>query len=407
MLVRIGYCNEEDAFYSGKKAADMAMEQGGIKSPDLVMAFCHGQLDHSEFFRGLRTVVGPDAPIIGGSAAGVITNDYLSYKGFPSCAALIESAGVRWSIAVEGGLDIDERQAGRNLAARLSPTGSDSLLFILYDSIQCPAKDNFPPQLNASSPLIAGIEQGFPADVPIIGAGVLGDYDMNPTKQFCGSYVADQSVVGLLLGGGLTPYYRIMHGCTPLDGIYHVITRMEGSVIYELDNKPIVGMIDELYGNQDWRSKNPVSLLTIGVNHGKRFGEPEEAAYVNRLIIGALPEGAGVSLFEPDLMTGTEIQFMLRDSDMMIASAKANSAQLMEQILADGKRPVFAIYIDCAGRTAEYLNIMSEEAQEVQTILNQYRTPLLGFYSGVEIAPLLQKSRGLDWTGVLLVFAED
>jgi hypothetical protein len=50
---------------------------------------------------------------------------------------------------------------------------------------------------------------------------------------------------------------------------------------------------------------------------------------------------------------------------------------------------------------------MTEEAQEVQTVLNQYKTPLLGFYSGVEIAPLLQKSRGLDWTGVLLVFAED
>jgi len=31
---------------------------------------------------------------------------------------------------------------------------------------------------------------------------------------------------------------------------------------------------------------------------------------------------------------------------------------------------------------------------------------LLGFYSGVEVAPLLGKSRGLDWTGVLLVFAK-
>jgi len=38
--------------------------------------------------------------------------------------------------------------------------------------------------------------------------------------------------------------------------------------------------------------------------------------------------------------------------------------------------------------------------------LNQYETPLLGFYSGVEIAPFLQKSRGLDWTGVLMVLAE-
>jgi len=32
---------------------------------------------------------------------------------------------------------------------------------------------------------------------------------------------------------------------------------------------------------------------------------------------------------------------------------------------------------------------------------------LLGFYSGVEIAPFLGRSRGLDWTGVLLLFVED
>jgi hypothetical protein len=52
------------------------------------------------------------------------------------------------------------------------------------------------------------------------------------------------------------------------------------------------------------------------------------------------------------------------------------------------------------------LNTKIEEASEVQEVFNQYNIPLLGFYSGVEIAPLLKKSRGLDWTGVLLVLAE-
>jgi hypothetical protein len=40
-------------------------------------------------------------------------------------------------------------------------------------------------------------------------------------------------------------------------------------------------------------------------------------------------------------------------------------------------------------------------------VFNQYDTPLFGVYSGVEISPLLGKSRGLDWTGVLLVLAKD
>ena len=97
---------------------------------------------------------------------------------------------------------------------------------------------------------------------------------------------------------------------------------------------------------------------------------------------------------------------MLRDTREMIESAKTNSAAIMEQIEDDGRKAVFGLYIDCAGRTANYSNTTIEEASEVQKVFNRYDTPLLGFYSGVEIAPLIGKSRGLDWTGVLMVLAE-
>lgn len=78
----------------------------------------------------------------------------------------------------------------------------------------------------------------------------------------------------------------------------------------------------------------------------------------------------------------------------------------MKQIESDGKKAVWGLYIDCAGRTAEMSNTEIEEASEVQKVFNLYNIPLMGFYSGVEIAPLMGKSRGLDWTGVLIVFAE-
>jgi small ligand-binding sensory domain FIST len=197
-----------------------------------------------------------------------------------------------------------------------------------------------------------------------------------------------------------------MHGCTPLEDTNHTITKIDGSIIYQLDGKPIVELIDALFGSQDWRNDHPVDLLTIGRRYGSRFGQAEEADYVNRLITGALPNGEGVGIFEPDFEEGTEIQFMLRDTEKMVESAKRNSSELMEHIKADGKKPLFGMYIDCAGRAAKYLNTRIEEATEVQKVFNHYSTPLFGFYSGVEIAPLFDKSRGLDWTGVLMVLAE-
>jgi len=406
MKVGIGYCNEKDALLSGKKVAENAIAKGTIDRPDFIISFCSGQLDHNRFFKGLQSVVGNKVPIIGGSTIGLITNDCLSHEGYPAGAVIMQLDTIRTQVVVVDNLDRDERLAGIQLAHALAKEPEASLLFILYDSIKIPATNNTPPTLNASSPLLEGITQELRSNVPIIGAGVIGDYDLSPPKQFCGSYVGNQSVVGTLLTGDFKPYFRIMHGCSPLDGVYHRITKIQGSHIYELDGKPIVEMIDELFDNQDWRNQHPVDLLTIGKNFGERFGEPKEGSYVNRLITGILPNGEGIGIFEPDFEEGTEIQFMLRDTTKMIESAKRNSTELLEQIKAEGRKALFGMYIDCAGRTAKYLNTKIEEASEIQEALNHYNVPLLGFYSGVEIAPLLKKSRGLDWTGVLLILAE-
>jgi hypothetical protein len=405
MRVGIGYCNEKDALLSGKKVAENAIVKGIIDRPDFIISFCSGQLDHNRFLKGLQSVVGNKVPIIGGSTIGLITNDCLSYEGYPAGAAVMQLETVQTKVVVVNNVDRDERFAGIQLAHALAKEPEASLLFILYDSIKIPATNNTPPTLNASSPLLEGIAQELRSNVPIIGAGVIGDYDLSPPKQFCGSYVGNQSVVGTLLAGDFKPYFRIMHGCSPLDGVYHRITKIQGSNIYELDGKPIVEMIDELFGNQDWRNQHPVDLVTIGKNYGDRFGEPKEGDYVNRLITGILPNGEGIGIFEPDFEEGTEIQFMVRDTTKMIESAKRNSTELLAQIKAEGRKALFGMYIDCAGRTAKYLNTKIEEASEIQEALNRYNVPLLGFYSGVEIAPLLKKSRGLDWTGVLLILA--
>jgi len=162
-------------------------------------------------------------------------------------------------------------------------------------------------------------------------------------------------------------------------------------VIYDVDNTPIVQMIDGRYGDQEWRRQFPVRRLAIGVNMGDKYGDFLESDYINRLIVSILPDNSGIVLFEPDLREGMDIQFMTRDStNRIFESVKNNSSQLMQQIIADGKKPMFGLYIDCAGRTASSSDTLTEEASEVI----------------VEIAPFIGKSKGLDWTGVLMVITE-
>lgn len=405
MKVGIGYENSSDAHFAGKNIARMAIENGQIKEPNVVLSFCHGTMDHSQFFEGLRSVVGDKVPIVGGSAIGIITNDHLCYEGSPAGAAILSSPNISCKWAYAEHLDYDEEAAGKSLARRI-PSNPDDIIFLLfYDSIKIPPTETSPPIINASPPLITGIEKNIKAAVPIIGAGVTGHFDFRPTQQFCGDHVGSQEAVGMMLSGDYSVYYCVMHGCTLQDGIYHTITKMEGAKINELDGRSIVSIIDEIYGNQKWQKQRPLNRLAIGVNHGEPFGDFREENYVNRLITGVLPSKDGVMLFEPDLEVGSKIQFMLRDSQEIMLSARHNTEKLMSQIIADKKQPLFGLYIDCAGRTAALSETMAEEASEVVEILNRYQTPLLGFYSGVEVAPMLGKSRGLDWTGVLTVLA--
>lgn len=405
MKVGISYDNNKTPFAAGKKIIEKAIKNGNIDKPDLVLAFASGQIDGQMFFKGMQSVLPKKTPIIGGAAVGIITNKDLTYEDYPAGVAVIQADNMELRIASADNLDKDERAAGFKLIEKLANKSQDRLLLLFYDSLKVPATETSPPLMNASPPLISGIEQGLKKEVPIIGAGMVGDFALKTSYQFCGDKADKQQVTGAMIGGSLSIYSVIMHGCTPMDGIYHTITKIQGPIIFELDGKPIVDIINEIYGNEDWQTQVPIKRLTIGVNHGEKYKSFKESEYVNRLITAVLPDKKGVVIFEPDLEEGTEVQFMLRDTLKMMESVKNNSLQLIERIKAENKNPYLGLYIDCAGRAAAFSETLKEEADEVVKACNLHNIPLLGFYSGVEVAPLLGKSRGLDWTGVLMFLA--
>jgi hypothetical protein len=406
MKVGIGYQNQENAYFSGRLTAREALSRGKITRPSLALVFCGGDVDHIAFFNGFVEVVGTSTPIVGGSAIGLITNNNLSYSGYPAGAAVFELDDSEWKIASARGLDTNEYSVGEEIGRQLSTANRDDSLLLFYDSLKAPSTEASPPIMNASPRLLQGITSVCKPPPRIFGAGLLGDYSFRTSIQFSGDHVGKQEAICVHIGSSANIYARIMHGCTPHDGIYHTVTRSEGAVLYEVDGKPAVDLVDSLYGNIDWRKQVPVRRLSIGVNNGDKYAEFEEGNFVNRLIAGVLPHNDGIVLFEPDLPEGTEILFMIRDAEEMIQSARKNTGELLIQIAQEDRRPTFGLYIDCGGRAADFSWTETEEAAEVQRLFNHHEIPLLGFYSGVEIAPFQGCSRGLDWTGVLMIFTD-
>ena len=405
MRVGIGFSNDTIAFKSGKKIAQKALRDGNIRLPKIALAFCSLSVDAEDLLQGIKSVLGSDIPVLGGSSIGIITNDTISYNDSPAGIVIDEDDDLKFDYAIAEGLNNGERFAGDLISNIIDAQDGDRVL-LFYDSIKQPPTATTPPILNSSIPLLKALENGCNKVITIFGAGLIGDKDFSPTVQFAGDCVKSQCAIVARMRGRFSTDFKIMHGCSLKDGIYHTITKLEGPIIYEIDHRPAQEVITEIYGSEEWKTQTPLRRLTIGVNYsGSKWQEFDEQNYVNRLILGPSPDDSGIIIFEEDLEEGVEFQFMLRDPLKMNDSAKHNTQTLIEEIKAKGKTPIWGLYIDCAGRCAQFSDIIKEEATEVQKILNENNIQLFGIYSGVEIAPFLGKHQGLDWTGVLTIFS--
>lgn len=399
----VGYSVLQDSYKAGAEAASLACEKIGAKSsPGLALAFCNGKHNFRDCFKGIRSVLN-EVPVIGGSCIGIITNDYVGYSSYHVAVAVLDS-NIKFEVAAAGKLNSGEEKVGEELADELRSyrNPEEKAILLFYDSVRNPPPPA--PELNTSSLLLDGFYRKIGKNPPpVVGAGLISSYNFALGEMFCIDRVCQQESVGALLSGDFNVYTKIMHGCKPISD-YHTITRVEGPVVYEIDGKPALKVLDEFLGGSDWQKRTPLLVLTLGVNYSDKYSDYDEDSYLNRLIIAADPEKKGIVLFEADFKKGDQFQFMNRNADLMEESARIGSREAIRYHRSNNLDPFFALYIDCAGRTADFSGALREEAEVIQESIGS-EIPLLGFYSGVEIAPMLGKSRGLDWTGVLLILS--
>jgi hypothetical protein len=255
--------------------------------------------------------------------------------------------------------------------------------------------------MNLATPLIEGLTKYLPISLPIAGSRVMGDMKFNPTFQWCGQDLLKDSAVALLCSGNLRVYTKVLHGCRPTSA-YHRITKADGPVVLEIDERPALDLVGDILGPQlrnDYQQYK--FFVTFGVNYGEKWGTFNEDQYANRMCVNVDRSRAGLVLAEP-LPEGTEFQLMRRSFDM--DQYRSDTSSLLDEISTDNYVPFFALYLNCAGRAATYYGSEEEEAAYVSQGLNN-RVPLLGVYEAGEITRIKQDLKLLDWSGVLLIFS--
>jgi hypothetical protein len=399
----IAISSSTDSFTAGSEASRSALDQlGSDQDVHLAIVFCTSSLEAEALTKGIRSVLGPTVLLFGANANGVISNHFIGYDGFYFGLALLHLPGINVKLFSYTGIAFNEAVAGNILGSLIAPELPDQqenpCLLFLYDSVNR-QKKRF--TMNLATPLIDGLNKYLPISLPIAGSRVMGDMKFNPTSQWCGQDLLKDSAVALLLSGNLRVYTKVLHGCRPTSA-YHRITKADGPVVLEIDERPALDLIGDILGPQlrnDYQQYK--FFVTFGVNYGEKWGAFNEDQYANRMCVNVDRNRAGLVLAEP-LAEGTEFQLMRRSFDM--DQYRTDTSSLLDEISSDNFVPFFALYLNCAGRAATYYGSEEEEAAYVAQGLNN-RVPLLGVYEAGEITRIKQDLKLLDWSGVLLIFS--
>nr|WP_298994723.1 FIST N-terminal domain-containing protein [uncultured Allomuricauda sp.] len=226
------------------------------------------------------------------------------------------------------------------------------------------------------SGLIKGLENAEDFQASITG-GLCGDgarfektlasYNENP-KQ--GEVIA----VGFY-GSDLEVSYANYGGWTPF-GPERVITKSEGNVLYEIDDKPALDLYKKYLGDKAEQLPQAALLYPLTVQD-KPGSEP-----LVRTIL-TIDEEKNSMVLAGDVPVNSKVQLMMSTVDDIAQGAAKAACMAMKQ---RKKEPELALLVSCVGRKLVMDQRTEEEIEEVAEVIGP-DAKIAGFYSYGEMAP--------------------
>ena len=222
------------------------------------------------------------------------------------------------------------------------------------------------------SELVKGLNSIF--DVSVTGGLAGDDLTFEQTLVFADGPATEMSAVAI---GFYGENLHVSVGCKAgweEFGAKRIVTKSEGNVIYEIDNKPALGLYEAYLGR--YIKDLPASGLLFPLNIQEYEGDNE----VIRVMMG-INEDKSI-IFAGDIPEGSTVRLMKTNIDNLIdgSSLVANTIQPYNQ-----KRSL-ALTVSCSGRRSVLKQLVDEEIDVLHDILGD-NSQVVGFYSFGEIAP--------------------
>ena len=391
----VGKSNHRNPKIAAKEAVERALKAGEFEKADFAFMFATVGYPQKALVQAVRKEL-QGTPMCGCSAEGVITPYDADENNFAVSILLIHSDTISFSNGFVENLRENSGEAGKKIAEQVTPhlNPKASALFLFPDGITV----NF-------DQLLRSFEKNLPVDktLPIFGGAAGENWQGGNTYQYCNDEVISDGASWALLSGDVNLLMGINHGCVPM-GNERKITQVEGNKIYEIDNKPILDVLNEYVIDDEVGNWNKALFsLAMGCktpNFVKEFDSEYE-----HVIMRFAKEGDDYLTTPMEIPEGTSIWVMRRDYEKITKGLEHMCDELLSKF--GEKTPSIVFYFDCAGRGKAFFR-----EQQKQDLLKKLQDKLgtqaawIGFYTYGEIGCVSDCNRFHNYTAVLLALCE-
>lgn len=387
----VGLSTQRNTERAAVEAAQTALTRSGSDTADLALVFAtteHGP-NYGLLLRTIKDVAHA-THVVGCSGGGVLTTDG-EVERAPGVAVLTVRADTfaasRFFVPQLRGRGYE---TGKEVAARVHPhLGADNLLVVFPDTY------NF----NSAS-FFRGLSEAAP-NLPVVGGGASEDGTLGETFQLCGDTVSNDAVCGVLLSGQFHHTIGIAQACQPISPV-HTVTKSHKNLILELDGRPAFAVFAEVVRQpllDDLR--RAAAFVFVGLPVDAERQRIARGEYVVRNIVGVDPN-QGIVAIADEIRQGQKMVFTLRDGD---GSRDDLQVTLEAQAQAwEGQAPGFGLYFDCVGRGSGLYGFPDLDTSYIKQYLGD--VPVIGFFTGCEIAPIQRQPSLHQYSGVLVLVGE-
>ena len=298
---------------------------------------------------------------------------------------------MRFQTVSARGLGPQSKKSGADFAGRLARGAGGELLLVFPDGLTL-----------HSAGLFAGIEAGLQRPLAMVGGAAGEMMQFQRTYQYHDGAVLSDAVAGVLIEGDFETEIEVNHGCDVV-GIERTVTRAEGSVVYEIDDRPAWSVVQEYLEERLRRSRRARRVLCVrrrahadDERRLRAVRHPHAASARQGHRCAHLPRRAAHR--RQDLHGAPRSHAHPRQRHPL---GRANRRA------PPGQSPLAVLQFDCTGRGRLLFGerTTADLIAPMQAALDP-KAPWLGFHTYGEIAPVAGRTHYHNYTVVLCAIYE-